>query len=888
MAHIYDRLQRNETNTQIKWQHTDMLGRLDAVVEADPLGLVLDMETQTKYDALDRTVNVIRDYTRPNKVMSAITYDGLGRKSAMSDPDMGSWQYFYDPAGNLTEQRDALYLAGGHPEHDLFFTNDGMNRVSGKFYGAMHPTSGVPDVKYYYDNDLNDADGANGAHSWGRLRAAEVSLQWQPSAANAHNYAYDTRGLLVSDVLTTTNTYSSRAYALNYSYDAGGRPHTLTYPNPEGEQVTLGYNGQGGGLPARLTSSVTGTGFPSPVDSAAYNERGQLISLAQGAIPQQNMLTTDFTYDETTTKRGWLTEVRASAVGSALLDLHQHHTLNGNVDSVSQDAPNAGPNNPQFTNTFNYDTFDRLRTAASSSPNIGSLFPTQIDTFDTLSRLTSRTLNGTAYSYAYNAAGHVDAPSTYDLGPNNYLYDANGSQVERRGGSLPQTRSFDAENRLVSVVQTPRDFSPATTSSFVYDAKGVRLIQSVTGGSGISVRTLYIGKFYEETLTGGTNPPYIVYYSLGGKAVGLRRANQPAGNGQYRLVGDQLGSTTLLVDTSSSPQVVQRQYYKPYGESAFQYTSNSSLTTQNFTGQRLDSGSGLLYYGARYYDPGLSYFISADPTSPDPMTGQAADWNRYLYVRGNPLRFIDPIGLSPEDYYIFAEGCVPGSVGSGTGCGHADWGQYMSELFNLYEEWTHSNGDSKAYARFLIWSHTHVFNVIATDPQSGADQIENIVSRLQGRGGRINLFGHSMGGAAVLAYLDRMRAYEERAATNYGPIPDTNLAHRRGLEGNINSAVVVDAAQVGLGTDFGAWAQRRGIRIFDVDTPLDWVHHQAIPGIDPHSGNYAGADRPPVSTDLEDAQYGVWALNGRRWDWHIYTSSHMASDTQTFIDSAWP
>jgi len=67
VAHIYDRLQRNETNTQIKWQHTDMLGRLDAVVEADPLGLVLDMETQTKYDALDRTVNVIRDYTQPTR-----------------------------------------------------------------------------------------------------------------------------------------------------------------------------------------------------------------------------------------------------------------------------------------------------------------------------------------------------------------------------------------------------------------------------------------------------------------------------------------------------------------------------------------------------------------------------------------------------------------------------------------------------------------------------------------------------------------------------------------------------------------------------------------------------------------------------------------------------
>ena len=84
-----------------------------------------------------------------------------------------------------------------------------------------------------------------------------MSVPWQPSDANAHNYAYDTRGLLVADVLTTTNTYSSRAYPLNYSFDAGGRPHTLTYPNPAGEQVTVGYHGQGGGLLVQPTPTIS-------------------------------------------------------------------------------------------------------------------------------------------------------------------------------------------------------------------------------------------------------------------------------------------------------------------------------------------------------------------------------------------------------------------------------------------------------------------------------------------------------------------------------------------------------------------------------------------------------------------------------------------------------
>jgi hypothetical protein len=216
----------------------------------------------------------------------------------------------------------------------------------------------------------------------------------------------------------------------------------------------------------------------------------------------------------------------------------------GIVSTVSQDAPNPGPNNPQFTNSYTYDPFDRLQTATSTN---ATLFPSQSDQFDTLGRLTSRTLNGTAYAYTYGALGHVDAPSAYARTGDSYSYDANGSQVGRSGGPEPQTRSFDAENRLVGVTQTPRDLSPPTTSSFIYDANGVRLIASVTVGGGSPTRTLYIGKLYEEQLTGGASPPYIVYYFLGARAVGLRRANQTPTptNGQYRLVGDHLGSATL-------------------------------------------------------------------------------------------------------------------------------------------------------------------------------------------------------------------------------------------------------------------------------------------------------------------------------------------------------
>ncbi|MBI4267688.1 MAG: RHS repeat-associated core domain-containing protein [Chloroflexi bacterium] len=59
----------------------------------------------------------------------------------------------------------------------------------------------------------------------------------------------------------------------------------------------------------------------------------------------------------------------------------------------------------------------------------------------------------------------------------------------------------------------------------------------------------------------------------------------------------------------------------------------SMPTDKKFTGQRLDA-TGLYYYGARYYDPGIGRFISADTFMLSPSNPQGL--NRYTYVFNNP------------------------------------------------------------------------------------------------------------------------------------------------------------------------------------------------------------------------------------------------------------
>ncbi|WP_161977886.1 RHS repeat-associated core domain-containing protein [Dictyobacter kobayashii] len=79
------------------------------------------------------------------------------------------------------------------------------------------------------------------------------------------------------------------------------------------------------------------------------------------------------------------------------------------------------------------------------------------------------------------------------------------------------------------------------------------------------------------------------------------------------------------------------QLFSPFG--ATRYSDGTMLSPFNFTGQRLDTQTGLLYYGARYYDATSGRFISADTVE---TNGSGLD--PFAYVKGNPETATDPTG----------------------------------------------------------------------------------------------------------------------------------------------------------------------------------------------------------------------------------------------------
>jgi RHS repeat-associated protein len=261
-------------------------------------------------------------------------------------------------------------------------------------------------------------------------------------------------------------------------------------------------------------------------------------------------------------------------------------------------------------------------------------------------RLTSWMLNGATQSYTYNAIGNLLSKTgvgtyTYPAsGPSSvrphtpsavngasYSYDANGNLTAGSGRSYTWT----AENLPASISWS------GGSESYSYDADGERVAKTVGGAT-----TLYFQGVFEQVIGGGWKQ----YYSFNGAVVAMREA---AGAVTY-LHNDHLGSASVA--TSNAGAIAGQQEYDAWGKLR---SGGITQTSINYTGQRLD-GTGLLYYHARYYDPNLGRFVSADTLVPgaDALTigsgkqsggpANPQDLNRYSYVINNPINKTDPTG----------------------------------------------------------------------------------------------------------------------------------------------------------------------------------------------------------------------------------------------------
>ena len=125
----------------------------------------------------------------------------------------------------------------------------------------------------------------------------------------------------------------------------------------------------------------------------------------------------------------------------------------------------------------------------------------------------------------------------------------------------------------------------------------------------------------------------------------------------YWVHPDHLGSGSVI--TNQSGETTNWYEYMPFGEMLMEQSNNEYNNPFKYNGKELDEATGLYYYGARYYDPKTSIWLSVDPLAVyNPVmetefygNGQhnggvfySGNLNPYIYTYQNPIIYIDPNG----------------------------------------------------------------------------------------------------------------------------------------------------------------------------------------------------------------------------------------------------
>ena len=113
---------------------------------------------------------------------------------------------------------------------------------------------------------------------------------------------------------------------------------------------------------------------------------------------------------------------------------------------------------------------------------------------------------------------------------------------------------------------------------------------------------------------------------------------------QFYYHPDHLGSSSYI--TNLDGEVSQHIEYVPFGEVFIEERNNTWNTPYLFNAKELDEETGMYYYGARYYEPRLSLWMSCDP-----MQEKYPYVTTYSYTIDNPIKFIDSDGRIVKIWY---------------------------------------------------------------------------------------------------------------------------------------------------------------------------------------------------------------------------------------------
>jgi RHS repeat-associated protein len=667
----------------------DVRGRLMA--EKDAAGQL----TRYEYTPVDQIAKVIHsgnqtelyrydlagNLTAQTDILGQTTtfeYDPEGRLSREHRPGGLSMRYLYDAVGSLVSIEES---GGAKTEYQTNTSGQTSFRINpsgaktqyrydplGYLTSVTDPLGGIRRFAYTADGDLAEAtEPSRDKASYEYDAAGRVIALTRPSGGITH-FTYDAMGnlLTATDPLGNVKRYgydnSGRLLSFTdaanrvtrYSYDNAGRQ--VGKELPDGKRVTYKYDAIG-----RVLVVDDGT-FPVHI---SYDEAGHLKQITYAAIKKS----ISYEYDA----QGLRTKLVAPDGREIRYEYDEMKRVSGLVlpdgkkiafsfDEMNRVQSVLYPNGLAGRWTYNsngqlekVDYRDsRNKTVAGSSYRYDATGnaverkdaqgQTSRFTYDPAGQILEETTREGAIKYSYGAGGnrarvqegklvreykHNAADQLIQAGTDLLSYDADGNLISRKTTTGTTVYEYDLENRLVKTVMpdgasTTYGYAPtgervwrrdaAGTTYFLYD--GLNLIAELDS----ELRT---SKMFVHGL--GIDRPLVMLQS----------------KETYYYVADRSGSVTHLFNAKG--EVAASYAYDAFGK----MKTRQRTTIANpfaYTGRELDP-TGLYYYRARYYDATLGRFLSNDLIGA--RLDQPLQQNPYLYVRNNPVQFVDPFGLDP-------------------------------------------------------------------------------------------------------------------------------------------------------------------------------------------------------------------------------------------------
>jgi len=290
----------------------------------------------------------------------------------------------------------------------------------------------------------------------------------------------------------------------------------------------------------------------------------------------------------------------------------------------------------------------------------------------------------------YDAAGNLidlavdrsgDCSSPSGKCSHRFVYDWN------EVGELVRARRWDFTTVIGESLypDDPTLLGPAAIDLRYTYSGGHRIIKTSTETSGDShtvdifgtlrlMHAGYVGGNYERSAD--TEIVYLPGFGRVQYSPGLPNAGSDLH--VFLEFGDHLGNATAIIDMGTS-QVVEYATYLAYGATESDYRPaawQGFREEHRFTGKEEDIEVGLTYFGARYYSPYLTRFISPDPLT---IHAMGADLNPYAYVGGRVFNATDPLGL--ERNYTPNPTSSDGNANQSTGPGLEGLGTWETKEF---------------------------------------------------------------------------------------------------------------------------------------------------------------------------------------------------------------